>query len=106
MLPPRNLVIHWSALTGTALKDRSALTALAGMLRGAMIWCTVGVGVAALISSLVIFVWAIYVVKVAAPTAALLGSVQGLWLYFERLHCGNSRERVRFGWMSGAALGY
>jgi hypothetical protein len=94
-------------MTSTAIKRSLAqvLRALGNVARGAIIWCTVGVGIAALISSLVLFVWAIFVVTVAAPIAALLGSVQGLWLYLERLHWKNSRERVRFGWMSGAALG-
>jgi hypothetical protein len=94
-------------MTTTATKNRWAqvLIPLGSVARGALIWCTVGTGVAALISSLMIFVWAIFVIKVAAPIAALLGSVQGFWLYVERLHWSNSQERVRFGWMSGAALG-
>jgi len=102
-----NPATYWRAMTTTAIKNRSTqvLIALKSLAGGAIIWCTVGAGVAALISSLVIFVWAIYVVTVAAPIAALLGCVQGLWLYLERLHWKNSGERMRFGWTSGAALG-
>jgi hypothetical protein len=82
-----------------------AWAGVGSVLGGALIWCTVGIGVATLISALVIFVWAIYVFAVAWRAAALLGSIQGLWLFAERARWKNSREQVRFGLVSGAALG-
>lgn len=81
------------------------LNALGMLALGALIWCTLGSGVAALISSLVLFVYAVFVVTAAARIAALLGAVQGLWIFLERHSWKTSRQRVRFGCVSGAAFG-
>jgi hypothetical protein len=72
---------------------------------GAAIWCSVGLGVAALISALAIFVWAIYVFSVAWRSAAILGAIHGIWLYFEREHWSSVEQHVRFGMLTGALLG-
>ncbi|MGC1977977.1 MAG: hypothetical protein WA671_14760, partial [Candidatus Sulfotelmatobacter sp.] len=47
----------------------------------AAIWVIVGVPVAAVIAAFRVFAWVIFSLPEMAATAAVLGAVQGLWLY-------------------------
>jgi len=48
---------------------------------GAAVWAMVGVPVAAVISAFRVLVWVMYSLPEMVATAAVLGSVHGLWLY-------------------------
>ncbi len=75
------------------------------LVRGAVVGILVGVSVGAVVSAFVVSVYAIFLFYYAAPSAALLGALQGLWLYLERDRWASQREVLLFGTVSGAALG-
>lgn len=67
-------------------------------------WVLIGVPVAALIAAFRIFVWVILALPDMAATAAVLGAVQGLWLYLAG--CDERSRQLRWlGAASGGILG-
>jgi hypothetical protein len=75
------------------------------VLRAALVWAIVGMSVAAGISFIVIYFFALFVFVDAGLAALALGVIEGLWLYLEKSKTANAREFLRFGFISGAGLG-
>ena len=72
----------------------------------AAVWAIVGVPVAAVISAFRVVVWVIYSLPEMVATAAVLGSVQGLWLYLAgRPSEPQYGDLCWFGPVSGGVLG-
>jgi hypothetical protein len=73
---------------------------------GAAVWEMVGVPVAAIIAAFRVFVYVIYALPDMAMTAAVLGSVQGLWLYLTGRPNESQDGHLRwFGAVAGGVLG-
>jgi hypothetical protein len=70
------------------------------------VWAIVGVPVAVVIAGFRVFVWVIFALPEIAATAAVLGAVQGLWLYLASMPSEPNRNNHRwFGATSGGILG-
>jgi|HubBroStandDraft_1064217.scaffolds.fasta_scaffold01097_7 hypothetical protein len=71
-----------------------------------VVWVIVGVSIAALIAACRIWIWVILSVPDMAATAAVLGAVQGLWLYLAGWPPESDfRGLRRLGSVSGGILG-
>lgn len=73
---------------------------------GAVVWATVGVGVAAIIVACRVLTWVIFAIPDMAVTAVVLGAAQGLWLYLAGRPAESMDHDFRwFGSVTGGVLG-
>ena len=93
---------------GTSMKLRmsSSLEPFRSLTTGAAVWVIVGVPVAAGIAGFRVFVWVIFSLPEKAATAAVLGAVQGLWVYLAESSERESGGLRLFGPISGGILGF
>lgn len=83
-----------------------SLDACRSIATAAAVWVIVGVPVAAVIAAFRVFVWVITSFPEMAATAAVLGSVQGLWLYMTGRPSESEYGDLRWrGLGSGCVLG-
>ena len=71
----------------------------------AVVWVVVGVPAAAIIAASRMFVWVIFALPEMAETAAVLGAVQGLWLYLAGRPEPEDGHLRWFGPAAGGVLG-
>jgi hypothetical protein len=90
---------HSPALPSSLHPFRNVATAAA-------VWAAVAVPVAAVVASVRVFVWVIFALPEMAATAAVLGAVQGLWLWLAGRPLSSEYGHFRwFGPIAGGVLG-
>jgi len=84
----------------------SLLIPFVSIATASVVWVIVGVSVAAVIAACRIWIWVILSVPDMAATAAILGAVQGLWLYLAGRPPESDFRSLRWpGSVSGGLLG-
>lgn len=85
---------------------RPSLASFKSVATATSVWAMVGVPVAAVIAAFRVFVWVIFSLPEMAATAAVLGAVQGFWMYLAARPSEPESGDLRwFGPVSGGILG-